>query len=85
MSGRDPKAPIPAGFKCPYAEPGQRACHPAICDCFIATHPDDPFGLHPEAFVVLKPAPGSGTPDGGGSGQSDPRGSGQSDPEQNHE
>jgi hypothetical protein len=39
-------------FQCPYAEPGQARCHPAICDCFIEQYPDDPFGLHPEAFLV---------------------------------
>lgn len=36
---------------CPYASQGGR-CSPAICDCFISNHPDSPFGLHPEDFVV---------------------------------
>lgn len=39
-------------FQCPYASFGARRCPPSICDCFIDTHPDDPFGLHPEAFIV---------------------------------
>ena len=39
-------------FKCPYADPGQSRCSPSICDCFIEQYPDDPFGLHPEAFLV---------------------------------
>ena len=52
MSGRDPDAPIPADFQCDYAEPGERACPAWRCDCFVATHPDDPFGLHPEDFSV---------------------------------
>ena len=39
-------------FQCPYAERGQSRCSPAICDCFIDEYPDDPFGLHPEAFLV---------------------------------
>lgn len=37
------------GFACEYAGRGQTRCRPAICDCFIATHPfDNPRGLHPE-------------------------------------
>lgn len=52
MSGRDPSAPIPKDFQCPYAPKGRRACSPAICDCFVDLYPDDPFGLHPEAFTV---------------------------------
>ena len=52
MSGRDPTAPIPESFHCDYAEPGQRACPAWRCDCFVADYPDDPFGLHPEAYVV---------------------------------
>lgn len=58
MSGRDPKAPIPADFQCPYAEPGRQACPASICDCFVAEYPDDPFGLHPEAFRVVFPEEG---------------------------
>lgn len=52
MSGRDPDAPIPADFQCDYAPPGQQACPASICDCFVATHPDSPFELHPEDFLV---------------------------------
>jgi uncharacterized protein YodC (DUF2158 family) len=37
---------------CEYAEQGAARCSPAICDCFYDEHPDDPFGLHPEAFTV---------------------------------
>lgn len=52
-----------AEFQCPYADAGQSRCSPAICDCFIEQYPDDPFGLHPEAFMVktengwFRPAP----------------------------
>lgn len=52
MSGRDPDAPIPAGFQCDYAPRGQRACPAWRCDCFVATHPNDPFGLRSEDFNV---------------------------------
>ena len=52
MSGRDPDAPIPADFQCDYAEPGQRACPAWRCDCFVAEYPDNPFGVHPEVYVV---------------------------------
>ena len=38
-------------FHCPWASFGNR-CPASICDCFIATHPDDPFGLHPDVFEV---------------------------------
>lgn len=38
--------------ECP-AFPGQPRCPESICDCFIDTYPDDPMGLHPEAFIVL--------------------------------
>lgn len=27
-------------------------CDDGICDCFIDQFPDDPGGLHPEAFIV---------------------------------
>lgn len=57
MSGRDPKAPIPTDFQCEYAERGQRACPAWRCDCFVATHPDSPFDLHPEDFTVTCPIP----------------------------
>lgn len=40
------------GFACPYAGRGLTRCSSAICDCFIETHPDSPWALHPEAFVV---------------------------------
>ena len=55
MSGRDPDAPIPEDFQCEYAPPGRQSCLPSICDCFVATHPEDPFGLHPEDFTVAEP------------------------------
>jgi hypothetical protein len=42
---------------CDYAEPGQARCAPAICDCFYDEYPADPFGVHPEAFVVQWPQP----------------------------
>ena len=38
--------------RCPYADKGQVRCPPSICDCFWDLYPDDPFGLHPEAFLV---------------------------------
>jgi hypothetical protein len=34
---------------------GGRRCPPSICDCFIELYPDDPLGLHPEAFEVIWP------------------------------
>lgn len=43
---------LPDAFQCPYAPRGRRRCPPSICDCFVDTYPDDPFGLHPEAFLV---------------------------------
>ena len=52
MSGRDPDLPIPEDFHCDYAEPGQRACPAWRCDCFVGIDNDDPFGLHPELYVV---------------------------------
>jgi hypothetical protein len=51
-----------APFQCPYAPPGLARCPESICDCFIDTHPDDPFGLHPEDFIVGRVIP----PDGAG-------------------
>lgn len=39
-------------FKCPFAPMGRTRCPEWRCDCFIETHPDDPFGLHPEDFIV---------------------------------
>lgn len=38
---------------CEYADPGTARCPEAICDCFYDSHPEDPFGLHPEDFRVL--------------------------------
>jgi len=43
------------GYACEYAAPGQTRCSPAICDCFIRTHPDSPRDLHLEAFTVVVP------------------------------
>jgi hypothetical protein len=43
----------PDDFQCPYAEPGRTRCPEWRCDCFIDLYPDDPFGVHPEAFVVV--------------------------------
>lgn len=40
-------------FQCPYAPMGESRCPASICDCFIDQFPEDPFGLHPEAFIVL--------------------------------
>lgn len=34
---------------CPLGGP---RCPEAVCDCFVDLYPDDPLGLHPEAFVV---------------------------------
>jgi hypothetical protein len=41
-----------AGFHCPYAGPYEKRCPEWRCDCFIETHPDTPFDLHPEDFIV---------------------------------
>lgn len=43
------------GFHCPYAPKGRKRCPESICDCFIETHPDSPFDLHPEDFIVTWP------------------------------
>lgn len=40
------------GFACAYADKGQTRCPSSRCDCFIETHPDSPFDLHPEDFIV---------------------------------
>ncbi len=47
------------GFVCPYADEGATRCPEWRCDCFVDVYPDDPFGLHPEAYVVggLPPDP----------------------------
>jgi hypothetical protein len=42
-------------FACEYAGRGRTRSSSAICDCFIEQYPDDPFGLHPEAFTVNIP------------------------------
>lgn len=51
------------GFACDYAERGETRCPEWRCDCFIATHPDSPMDLHPEAFIVGHPTPAD--PQGG--------------------
>ena len=48
------------GFACPYARTGQTRCPEWRCDCFIDNHPDSPFDLHPEDFIV------GSVPDDGG-------------------
>lgn len=40
--------------RCEYAPTGQARCPEWRCDCFIESHPDDPFGLHPEDFHVAE-------------------------------
>jgi hypothetical protein len=52
-------------FQCPHAERGQDRCPAWRCDCFVDLHPDDPFGLHPEAFVVGRVPPSSEEPGSG--------------------
>jgi len=42
-------------FHCPYANEGAKRCPAWRCDCFIETHPDSPFALHPEDFMVATP------------------------------
>lgn len=42
---------------CPIGGP---RCPPSICDCFIDLYPDDPLGIHPEAFTVMVPCPNCG-------------------------
>lgn len=44
--------PAPEGFVCPYADEGRARCPEWRCDCFVDAFPEDPFGLHPEAFLV---------------------------------
>lgn len=48
---------ICGGFACMYAGMGRRRCPSWRCDCFIETHPDSPFDLHPEAFTVTRDLP----------------------------
>lgn len=43
-------APLPPDFHCPYADGPGKKCD--MCDCFVDTHPDSPFALHPEDFLV---------------------------------
>lgn len=50
-------------FHCPHADPGQDRCPEWRCDCFIKTHPNDPFGLHPEDFIVGRIARNGGSDD----------------------
>lgn len=45
------------GFSCPYAEVGLTRCPTWRCDCFIDSYPDDPMGLHPEAYMVIDTPP----------------------------
>ena len=40
--------------ECP-GMPGAPQCPESISDCFIDMYPDDPLGLHPEAYVVTWP------------------------------
>lgn len=47
------------GYACEYANPGRTRCPAWRCDCFIATYPDTPRDLHPEAFVVNAPKEGA--------------------------
>lgn len=57
-TGREPEQLPPwkcltcGGYACEYAPPDETRCPPSICDCFIATYPDSPRALHPEAFAV---------------------------------
>jgi hypothetical protein len=60
-TGREPEQLPPwecltcAGYACEYADQGRTRCPEWRCDCFIATYPDSPRDLHPEAFVVTWP------------------------------
>ena len=40
-----------------------KRCMASICDCFRETHPDSPYDLHPEAFVVGRVIPPEGSSD----------------------
>ena len=46
-----PPGPRSCMPECP-GMPGSPRCPTCLCDCFLNTHPDDPLGLHPEAFVI---------------------------------
>lgn len=46
-----------AEFVCPFAGSGRTRCPEWRCDCFIETHPDSPFDLHPEDFIVVNRCP----------------------------
>lgn len=65
-TGREPEQLPPwkcltcGGYACEYADRGETRCSPAICDCFIATYPDSPRDLHPEAFIVGRVIPEEG-------------------------
>lgn len=64
-TGREPERLPPwkcltcGGYACEYADPGRTRCPESICDCFIATYPESPRDLHPEAFVVVVPPEGT--------------------------
>lgn len=38
--------------ECPFSGLTFARCQASICDCFREQYPDDPYGLHPEAFIV---------------------------------
>lgn len=40
---------------CPFSGLTFASCQASICDCFRELYPDDPYGLHPEAFIVGPP------------------------------
>lgn len=40
---------------CPFSGYTFKRCAASICDCFREQFPDDPYGLHPEAFIVNPP------------------------------
>ena len=44
-----------AAGRCPFSGLAVKSCVASVCDCFIEQYPDDPYGLHPEAFVVNPP------------------------------
>lgn len=52
----NPPATEGAEYVCEYAGPGRSRCPSWRCDCFVATHPDSPSDLHPEAFRVVDQA-----------------------------
>lgn len=42
------------------------SCMTSICDCFRETHPDSPYDLHPEDFIVGRVTPPASTDATGG-------------------